>query len=597
MNIKSIGKRTIRMRTKVRAAFVLATLAMLFLLYRVIDGSNQKGEHYRRTVLSQYQTKQTDRIIPYRRGNIVDRNGTILATSIKTYNIILDPKLIKIRNEDTKVIDALNTIYGYSREELESTINSKSGSNYVRYARNIGDDEKDAFQTYLKEQEQIIRGVWFEEEYIREYPQNALASDVIGFTTKDGVGLWGLEKQFDNELDGENGREFAIINSDSDIETTIRPTTNGNTVITTLDQTVQYYAEQAIAEYAKDNKFKSASVTIMNPNNGEILAMANYPNYDLNNPTDLSLFFSDSEIESLTEEEKVEFLNSLWRNESISDTNEPGSTMKPFTIAAALEEGIIAEDQTYYCDGYEIVGGWRIECAKREGHGLQTLAEVVANSCNDALMQIAKEVGISTFSDYNEIFGFGQKTNIDLIGEASAETLVISKDKMTETDLAVNSFGQSINMTSIQLITSFSSLINGGYVYQPHFAKQIVTSNGSNVKTIDKTLMKQTISRGTSEKIKEYLVGTVDFGTGKRAQLEGYEIGGKTATAEKLPRGDGKHVISFIGFAPADNPQVIMYVSIDEPEMSYITSTPAMLLFKEIFESTLPYLDIYPTTD
>ncbi|MDF2820758.1 MAG: Cell division protein FtsI/penicillin-binding protein 2 [Clostridiales bacterium] len=597
LNLKLIGKRTRLMRTKTGAAFIVVTIAMLFLLYRVAESGNKNGEQYKRTVLSQYQTKQVDRTIAYRRGNIVDRNGTMLATSIKTYNLILDPRIIEVRKEKATVVDALSAIYGYSKEELTNTIDSKSESSYVRYARNLSDTQMEAFFDYLEGKDSVVGGVWFEEEYIRNYPYNNLASDVLGFTSKDGIGLWGIEKYYNSNLDGENGREFSIINSESDIERTIRPAINGNTIVTTIDQTVQYYAELALSEFALENEFKSASVIIMNPNNAEIIAMANYPNFDLNNPNSLEGLYPEDVLSAMTTQEKSDALNLLWRNEAISDTYEPGSTIKPFTVAEALEENVISEDQTFFCDGFEEVGGWRINCAKLEGHGLQTLAETISNSCNDAMMQISRVAGKSTFSTYNKIYGFGQKTNIDLNGEASAETLVIGEANMTESDLAVNSFGQSINVTSIQLITSFSSLINGGYLYEPHLVKQILTSDGKNVESIDKVLKEQTISATTSEKIKSYLRDTVDFGTGKKAQIEGYEIGGKTATAEKLPRNQGKYTISFMGFAPVENPQVIMLVTIDEPVVDYISSTPAIMVFKQIFQNTLPYLDIYPTSD
>ncbi|MFP4698501.1 MAG: peptidoglycan D,D-transpeptidase FtsI family protein, partial [Eubacteriales bacterium] len=333
---------------------------------------------------------------------------------------------------------------------------------------------------------------------------------------------------------------------------------------------------------------------VMNPNNGEVLAMASLPDFNLNDPMNLSEFYEKEEINNMSSEEKKDFLNGVWRNFAISDTYEPGSTFKPITIAAAIEEGILNRDETFLCEGYKVVHDTRINCWEKEGHGEQSITEALSNSCNIALMEIGELIGKELFIKYQKDFGFGQKTQIDLPGEASGENLLYNVNAMGPVELATNSFGQTFNVTPLQLITSISSLINGGELLEPHLVKQIVDEDGRNIKSIDKKVVKKVVSKQTADIVKNYMFEAVLEGTGQKAQISGYEIGGKTGTAEKgFPRGKDKYIVSFVGFTPIENPEVIVLVVVDEPQVKDYDSRYASEIFKEIMTNILPYLNIY----
>ena len=331
----------------------------------------------------------------------------------------------------------------------------------------------------------------------------------------------------------------------------------------------------------------------MNPNTGEILAEASYPNYDLNNPRDLSKYYSEDALAKMKEEEKLNILNKLWNNFCVSDTYEPGSTAKPFTMAAALESGTLGGNETYKCKGYTVVAGHTIRCSNYRSHGTETLSDVIANSCNVAMISIADSLGAKAFCKYQGYFSFGQKTGIDLPGEAETSGLIYSAEDMGPVELATNAFGQGFNVTMTQMVAAFSSLINGGNYYQPHIVKQIQDENGNVIENKNPVLLKKTVSEETSEMLRAYMKQTMTSGTGQNAQVKGYSIGGKTGTAEKLPRGNGKYLLSFIGFAPAENPEVLIYVVIDEPNVEkQATSQLVTDLSREIMEEAFPYLNI-----
>lgn len=602
------------MKKKVIVAFSLVALMLLGLCGRLMYISYTSGEKYEKIVLSQQQ--YDSQTIPYQRGDIVDSKGTVLATSIAVYNVILDCSIL---NSDEKylepTIDALSECFSdyVTREQLYAYARERADSKYIILAKKLS---YDTIQKFVEIQEATdekgkkinpyIKGVWFEKEYQRQYPYGTLASSVIGFTAAGNVGVNGLESYYNSTLNGVDGREYGYLNSDSDFEKTIKEAVDGYTLVTTLDATIQTVVEKKIAEFnevyknnyrAGEEGAKHIAVMVMDPNNGDILAMANYPNYDLNNPRDLSAYYSESEIEAMTTEEKLEKLNELWQNFCVYYTYEPGSTAKAFTIAAGLETGTVTVNDVYNCDGYEMISGYSspIRCVKRSGHGPQTLKEALMNSCNDALMQMSYRIGVENFTRYQQIFGFGQKTNIDLPGEGRTDSLIYTVDSMKKIDLATNSFGQNYNCTMIQMASAFSSVINGGYLYQPRVVKAIADENGGTVKEMTPTLLRETVSKETSDVLKDYLYATVSSGTGKTAKVDGYSLGGKTGTAQKIPRGNGNYLVSFIGFAPVEDPQLVIYCIVDEPNVeSQPHSTFAQNIVREILEEILPYMNIYP---
>ncbi len=443
-----------------------------------------------------------------------------------------------------------------------------------------------------------------EEDYTRKYPYKTLASDVSGFTTNGNVGSNGIEASYNSILNGTDGREYGYLDEDSGYEKTVKEPINGSTVVSTIDLQVQSIVEQHILEFNEEHKneatqgegSKNTGVIVMNPQNGEILAEASYPNYDLNNPRDLTKYYTEEQLKKMTDQEKLDTLNDLWNNYCVSNTYEPGSTFKPFTISAGLETGVLTGNENYVCGGVMHVGDHDIHMQNRSGHGPENLTQALENSCNVALMQIGASIGTEEFCRYQRLFGFGQYTGIDLPGEAVG--ILQSPDGMIKTDLATNSFGQNFNVTMLQLATGFCSLINGGDYYEPHLVKAIQDENGNVIQTIDPVLEKKTISKETSDKLKSYMYSVVQNGSGRYAQVEGYAVGGKTGTAEKLPRGKNKYVVSFIGYAPQENPQVMVYVVIDEPNSAVqANSGYATQLASQIMTDIFPYLGIEKKTD
>ena len=587
---------------------MLALISLTVILYRIVDENN---EEYTKVVLSQHSTYDS-RVLPYRRGDIVDRNGTYLATSEKVYNLILDPRQIYAKKEAylQPTVDALVSCFGYDRTEILKVLEENQNSQYIRYERRLPYDKKEAFETLAAETNQFnydqgladrIKGVWFEDEYRRVYPYNSLACNIIGFTSSDGSsGSNGIEQYYNDTLMGTNGREYGYLNDDSNMEANIKPAENGNTVVSTIDIYIQNMVEERIRQWKTEVGSKQIGVIVMNPQNGEILAMATDKSYDLNNPRDLSGSYTQAEIDRMTEEEKIEAWNQQWRNFCLSDTYEPGSPAKAFTVAAGLEEGIINANTHFVCNGYQTIAGRDVKCTAylKGGHGDLQLDETLMVSCNDAMMQLASMEGKEIFKKYQDLFNFGSRTGIDLIGEADASTLVYRLGSMGPMDLATNSFGQNFNCTMIQMAAAFSSVINGGSYYEPHVGKQVLNENGSVVRKNDGILVRETVSYATSDIIRKALVRTVSEGTGGAAKVPGYEVGGKTGTAEKQPRGQKNYVVSFCGFAPAEEPQVLVYVVIDEPDVEeQAHSSFASNVFSQIMGDILPYLNIFPTQD
>lgn len=610
------------LQKKLAVTVLVITLALFALVLVLYDIIKENNEEYSQIVLSQHSSYDS-RTIPYKRGDIVDRNGTYLAVSDKVYNLIIDATQIMAGYDPANGVDkyldatttALATAFGYDKTELTSLILENKESPYIRYARQLTVDQKEAFEAIKEEMnEQFssskiageknkrVYGIWFEEEYKRSYPYNDSASTVLGFASGDGTtGNGGIEQSYNSVLTGTNGREYGYLNDDSNLETVIKPAVNGNTVVSTIDLNVQQTVEKYIREWMNTTGSENIGVIVMDPNNGEILAMATDRMYDLNNPRDLTAQYTAEEIAVMSEEEQAEAWYQMWRNYCVSDTYEPGSPSKIFTIAAAMEEGIINGNETLFCDGGQDVAGTYIKCVNRVGgHGNLTVAESLMVSCNDVLMQIVSREGKDIFYKYQDMFGFTQKTGIDLPGEADTSGLGYTVDTAGPVDMATNAFGQNYNCTMVQMAAAYCSVLNGGSYYEPHVVKQILNSQGSVVKKVEPLLVRETVSQSTSDFIKDALFQTVygEKGTGKAAQVAGYELGGKTGTAEKLPRKSGNYVVSFCGFAPVDRPEVLVYVVVDQPHVEdQAHSTYASEIFSKIMGEILPYLNVFPETE
>ncbi|WP_101877743.1 peptidoglycan D,D-transpeptidase FtsI family protein [Lachnoclostridium edouardi] len=605
------------MQEKLAVTVLMITLALLLLVVVLYGIIKDNKEDYTQIVLNQHSSYDS-RSIAYRRGDIVDRNGTYLATSNKVYTLIIDARMIMSGlDEETmtnkyldSTVSALSTVFGYDRQELTQLIQENSDNPYIRYAREISNEQKQEFEQLTADMNKEyqdnksnarVKGIWFEDEYKRFYPNNSLACSVIGFASGDGSeGNGGIEQYYNSTLTGTNGREYGYLNDESNLETVIKPAINGNTIVSTIDVNVQKVVEKYINEWETNTGSKNMGVIAMNPQNGEILAMASSRVFDLNNPRDLTGIYTAEELAGMSQEEQSDAWYSLWRNYCVSDSYEPGSPSKIFTIASAMEEGVISGGETFNCDGYQEIGGYKIKCVNRMGHGMLTVAESLMVSCNDVMMQIATKEGKNNFYKYYNLFGFGQKTGIDLPGEADTSSLGYTAETAGPTDLATNSFGQSYNCTMVQMAAAYASVLNGGSYYTPHVVKQIVNEQGSVVKKVEPELVRETVSQSTSNFIKDALFQTVygEKGTGKAAQVEGYELGGKTGTAEKIPRRQGNYVVSFIGFAPIEKPQVLLYVVIDEPHVeSQAHSSYASEVFAKIMKEILPYLNVFPATD
>jgi len=641
-------KFSIKMQKKLVVLFVFVLLAFACLSARLVIIARENGTQYQKQILSQQRYDSTT--IPYRRGDIVDSRGTILATSEKVYNLVIDAKVMNTELNGKKpylepTLAALGQYFDLDMQEIRQYVTTNVTSSWYVPLKQLTYDEISGFleaQTPKEDETEEeaeyrrnIQGVWFEEEYRRVYPYDSLAADVIGFTTADGRGSYGLEEYYNSTLIGVNGREYGYLNDDLNLERTIQSPLDGNTVHITIDSNVQMIVEKYLKKFNDEHKDEFAEgangaenigCIMMQVNTGEILAMASYPTYNLNDTRNTDSLIGSMEVEQITnangyfeihktgnyinEARLAEMnddqiylnLNNLWKNYCITGTYEPGSTAKPFTVAAALETAVISPDTTFECSGKMEIGGYTIKC-HNSYDGTLTLEQAVAKSCNVSMMKIAQVLGKEAFAEYQQIFNFGLKTNIDLAGEARTASLIYTADQMGPTDLATNSFGQNFNVTMIQMITGFCALVNGGYYYEPHMVDKITNSNGATVANIEPRVLKQVISESTSELIRQYCVAVVDYGTGHTARPAGYMIGGKTGTAETIDenthrRSETEHVVSFIGFAPADDPQVAIYVVVDRPNVSHQGDAKyATGIVRNILTEALPYLNIFMTEE
>lgn len=722
------------MQRKLLVVFMGILAAFALLAFRLYAISRDNEEDYKKQILSQQE--YDSKIIPFKRGNIVDANGTILAVSNKVYNVILDTKVL-LSNEDylEPTLNALRTAFGLDISQIRRYIEDNPSSQYYILAKKLSYDQISAYQDLQQNSEDgaNLKGVWFEEEYQRQYPNKSLACDVIGFMVDDHSG-YGLEAYYNDTLCGVNGREYGYLNEDSTLERTTIPAQDGNTIVTTIDSNIQAIVEKYLADFNEQyknnvrtgNGAENVGCIIMEVDTGNVLAMSSYPFYDLNDPRNpealigmrqvnrkgnktkgeateeevlammreemSALSGEDEEAEEEIDEAKQdnrdrfnhdrtsdeeesenettegneggasdeansnqdpedivnteenseeEFgqeeqmlqpseyakakadllaqkyvtqeslaamddallyqnFDALWKNFCINDTYEPGSVAKPFTVAAAIDCGAITGNEGYNCEGKLHVGDYDIKCHNVYGDGYLTVQQAIERSCNVALMHIAATAGKNQFLKYQRNFGFGLKTNIDLAGESRTASLVFNEKTMGPTDLATNSFGQGFNTTMIQVITGFCSLINGGNLYEPHMVSKIMTSDGATIQNIEPRILKQTISPTTSERIIEYCntVVTGEYGTGKTARPAGYMIGGKTGTAQTLPRGNGEYVVSFMGYAPADDPQIAIYVVVDRPNTyGQDDAKFATRIVRNVLTEVLPYMHIYMTEE
>lgn len=593
------------MHNKLYIVFGVLCILFVALIFRLMYIEYTSGEKYEKIVLSQQEYDST--IIPYKRGDIVDSKGTVLATSVDVYNVILDSKVLHANEEKiSSTIAYLTQCFPeITADQVNQEITDNPDREYTVLAKHVSYEEKATFEALMngEDTKDQIAGIWFEKEYTRTYPYNSLASAMIGFANAT-TGVIGLENQYNDTLNGTNGRSYGYLNADSNLEQTVIEPENGYSLVATIDTNIQSIVESAILQANEEMKQETegqatgsnnTAVLVMDPQNGDVLAMASYPNFDLNNPKDLSAYFTEKELAGMSDEDKMNQLNKLWQNYTISNTFEPGSSFKPFTEAMGLDSGSLRGDETYICDGSEWVSGHEIHCVNRSGHGTEDLRGALRDSCNDALMQMVRAIGPANFAKYSREYGFGQKTGIDLPGEASTASLIFSEEQLarTESNLAVSSFGQGFNVTMIQLASSFCSLINGGNIYQPHVVKKIVDGSGNTVQEISPVVTKETVSQEVSDTLRDYMYTVVSEGTGAKAAVEGYAIGGKTGTAEKVPRGSGNYVVSFIGFAPVDDPQVVVYVVVDEPHVADQSHcSQSSYIAKNIFSQILPYMNI-----
>ena len=572
--------RTFQKRNLLLVLFVITAVAVLLLVrvfYLMVPGSG-------RLSAAAKELHERERVIKAERGKIYDRNGEVLADNMPVCTISV------IHNQITdaeRVIEVLCEELDLSEAYVRKRVEKYSSIETIK--TNVDKEIADAIRAYE------LDGVMVDEDYRRYYPYGTLASKVLGFTGSDNQGILGLEVKYDFWLKGENGKILTMATAHGaeipDMAETMVTPVSGNSIKTSLDVVIQSYAEQIAMQVLEAKSAKNVSILVMNPKNGEMYALVNVPEYDLNQPYELTEFYLSGVSEGeLSQEKKTELLNQMWRNSCISDTYEPGSAFKIVTATAALEHGALSISDHFHCPGYKIVADRRIRCHKTQGHGSQTFTEAIMNSCNPAFMEIGGRTGISNLYETFRKLGLFGKTGIDLPGEASS--IMHKEENVKEVELATVSFGQSFQITPLQLMSAVSTVVNGGTRITPHFVTEIVNNAGVTIKTVEGTGETGAVSEETSEIMRSVLEKVVSEGTGHNAYVEGFRIGGKTATSEKLPRRSGKYIASFIGFAPAEDPEVIAMVIIDEPEGQYYGGTIAAPVMAELFESVLPYLGI-----
>lgn len=566
-------------RRRIYIVFICILIAGIILSGRLVYLMIYKSEHYSMLADSLHER---ERSIKAPRGRIYDRNGNVLADNKAVCSISVIHSQI---TDEELVISSLVSYLDIDEETIRKKVSKNSSREII--AVNVDKTTADMIR------ELDISGIKVDEDYKRYYPYGSLASKILGFTGADNQGIVGLEVSYDDILTGTPGSINAVtdakgIELTEYSETRIDPIP-GNDLVTTIDLNIQRYATMAALKVMEEKNANRVCIILMNPSNGEIYAMVDVPDYDLNNPFELNY-----EAE-LTKDNQMDLLNKMWRNFNINDTYEPGSTSKIITLTSALESGAVTKSDTFYCPGYKLIEDRRIRCHKTTGHGSEDLVHALMNSCNPAFMEIGERTGAATLYKYYEKLGLFDKTGIDLPGEGSS--IMHKLSDVGPVELATMSFGQSFQITPIQFITAVSAVVNGGNKVTPHIGLSYIDSKTKVRTDIEYSITSNVIEADTSYEVRQMLEAVVSEGSGSKAAIKGYRIGGKTATSEKLPRGTGRYISSFIGFAPADNPQVIGIILIDEPEGVYYGGTIAAPVMRDIFENILPYLGIEPTEE
>lgn len=604
---KKIRKFSKTNRRRLLIVFLFVLVCFVCLIIRLVQINIADGDTYEKNVLT--LLNYDGQTIPYKRGDITDRNGTVLATSEKIYNLVLDPYVITQSTDEKAseyVAEVLEEYFSIDQATVKKTLEEQPNSRYVVLRRKMTYDEKKPYDDFLSSEDEndqkiisaVSSGIWFEESYQRMYPFSTLACDLIGFTSGDDIGLWGIESYYDKMLSGTDGRKYGYLNDDVDLQKVTEEPHNGKTIVSTVDINIQRIAEKYISEFMQETGAKNVAALVMNPNNGEVLGMANAPVFDLNKPRDLTIAgYTEDQIANMNDQDMSDALYQVWRNFCVNDTYEPGSTVKTMTVSYALDQALVDPDENFVCDGGQTyTDGTFVSC--NSVHENLTLTGSIVHSCNDVMMQLSDRIGAASFIQMQKLFGFGQLTGIDLPGEASCAATIYTADTMGPVELWTSSFGQGYNTTMVQVASAFSSIVNGGYYYKPHVVSEIASDSGNTIQVIDKTLMRTTVSNTTSEWMKNALYQTVESGSGQPAQVAGYRIGGKTGTAEKVPRGTKARLVSFIGAAPIDDPQLVVYVVVDEANAEdQGLSSFASTIAGKIFSEALPYLQIFPTEE
>ena len=564
-------------KKKILVVFICAALILCALIGRLVWLMIFDAEYYQELAQDLHER---EREIKAARGEIVDRNGVVLATNRTVCTISVIHSQV---GDPERVIEVLSSELEMEESEVREKVEKVSSMERIR--TNVDKETGDRIRDY------DLAGVKVDEDYKRYYPFDDLASRVLGFTGGDNQGIIGLEVKYEDYLKGTNGTILTVtdargIELDGVAEDRIEPV-DGQTLRVSLDYNIQAYCQQAAENVMEEKQAEAVSILLMNPQNGEILACVNVPEFDLNDPYELN---NGVDADSLSDEELQDQLNQMWRNRCINDTYEPGSTFKIITASASLEEGVVSLDDTFFCPGYRIVEDRKIRCHKVGGHGQETFVEGIQNSCNPVFMDIGLRLGADRFYDYFEKFGLLKLTNVDLPGEAG--TIMHRKEDIGTVELATMTFGQSFQVTPIQMAVTVSSIINGGTRVTPHVGMAVLDENGETVEAFDYETEDGIVSEETSETMQMLLESVVSEGSGKNAYIEGYSIGGKTATSQTLPRSANKYISSFIGFAPADDPQILGIVIIHDPQGVYYGGTIAAPVLRDIYDNVLPYLGI-----
>lgn len=611
-----------KMRRRTAYIYICILLGMFIIVGRLLFVYIINGDRYSKAALENKQL--VDTTIPYKRGDILDRNGVVLAKSEVAFNIILDcvelSDELKREKENTKnfdensniltkTFDYLSSKYGILKSELEKIYKENIDSRYYILKKDLSNSDVSELREKIKSDESFTKyGIWLESKYKRVYPFNDLAGNVIGFINNVGDPIVGIESQYNDQLTGKNGRDYQYFDQNLGIVRNKIEPVDGNDIVLTIDVGIQKLITDKIKEYYQKENPKNMAILVTDPSTGEVLGMASTPFFDLNNPSDSKDIKLEDVIEKkedgtevvkkqlwqdLTDVERSEILNKRWQNYIVSNAYEPGSTFKPITVSAGLELNKFNIDTTFLCDGGEQIYDYYIYCYNHDGHGLITAAQAIQYSCNDALMQMVDKIGKEDFFKYQRLFNFGYKTNIDLPDEVGDESLLQKLENMGPVDLATNSFGQNFSVNMLQIACADGAIGNNGKYYKPYICSEIKDTTGITIKKNEPQFIKQVISKDTAYKVKMAMRMVVEDTSIKDwGVIEGYEnqLFGKTGTAEKLPRSDGKYISSFIEMGPFDNPKVLVYVVIDEGPS--IATTHASQISSELLRELLPMLNI-----